>query len=334
MCDYFVRVFYVEKGAIVLCMHVKFYTDRHDVFVCTGFLDDEHMQSPDFYPDLSELWLADPLHTKSQVCSICGGGTRSAYFCADPSCFHSLCYQCYSTARWPSVSFMNWPSFDDFHLPPSRPLHRPSQHSSPSQRARQLLRAVSPHHGQRPRASRGQQAGADRQAVVRARPLSASRCRGLHLHLRDQDTTPRTPATTARSRRSRRPVGTVHAERLIINLTAHMDKSKGFMLGNETYSGTQVIDLLRPLILGFRGSFGRSRAPVMVYLNVCDADATMWDNLVQAEAAATSFEAIAFASPHPPDAPSRTCSVPSLAPGPTDSSSTAPTTTPPLLSLV
>lgn len=110
-----------KKGAIVLTMRVSYFTVKNDRFVSTGFLDEKFLTDPHYYNELSELWYADPLSTKTLVCSHCGPAARALYFCHDKHCYHGLCFKCYDERLNPDSQHVNWPPFDHYQLPESGP---------------------------------------------------------------------------------------------------------------------------------------------------------------------------------------------------------------------
>ena len=90
----------------------------------------------------------------------------------------------------------------------------------------------------------------------------------------------------------------VHAERLLINVSAHMT-ALGYELGGVRFSETQLMErVLRPIISAFRETGHRDEAsPVAFLFNSCDSNAATWNNILQQEPPATQFDAVVMTNP-------------------------------------
>jgi hypothetical protein len=289
-------------------MHVKYSTVKSDRPVATGFLDDELTYDTRFYRDFSELWLLDPLHSKSVTCSNCGSGTRCVFYCTSPGCHLGLCFECYDKRKHPRSTTINWPHWDHYQLLESGPHEEVIPHG-PEIATNDQSYVVDPTIvvtilG----------LGVDKDAPGVA-PSSAQQQK-IELALFGEDHTLQCGAgfypywlnhtkishqDTFREKVNEvaAQLSEVSARRLIIIIKGH-NSPAGYLLSNTPYSPQQLHStIIEPLMSRFRSSLDRgATSPVHVLLNSCGADPQIWDKeIVQVQPAATRYDLVIFTQP-------------------------------------
>jgi hypothetical protein len=295
-----VRLYFLAKSQIVIRARVCFYTTKLHKFVGASSLDDGAMMNPIYYPDLSRTWRDDGLSAKSITCSECGQGAVSAYFCADPECFHSLCFRCYALSKRPGHP-VNFPLEGEYGLPPALPCaalrHGPPPKGTDNSMVLSPTIVVGIHS-----LTVAEVAAATTTVKEQAFSLDSADkvlnagC-GFYPFVVNALKARTQASVTQAVHEVALQLHNIEAESLFIYINAHMG-AECIWIGNLSYSDQQIMGLIDELVRAFRCSKNRIHTGrVVVYFNICAVFAAHWNEVVQTQSPLTRFELVGFEAP-------------------------------------
>ena len=298
-----VRLFFVADARVAFVVRALFYRLGDGAYIAAGTLTEADKCSPGSYGALSDVWYRDPLSVKSLTCSACGTTEVSAYFCPDPVCYHSLCFQCYSRRKWPGEPSTNFPHRSRIGLPLPASTCSLSVPHGPLAGQPDLSYVLSPFHFV------GVYGPSTDDPTMSVREHFASLHGGdyvfnigagvfphrISLVNRSASADVVTPAIKAVCDSIR----SVRSDSLVITVNGHGGQF-GYVFGDITYSASQLLDgVLLPIVEAFRTTHGRMGRPrVLVYFNICDVNPHTWATLIADHPSPEHrFEFLAFSRP-------------------------------------
>ena len=275
--------------------------DTPSKFLGTGLLRDKDLHDPQFYGSLSMAWYRDlgagNLNLKkSLICTRCGPGHVSCFFCPDPSCHTSLCFECYSSSTY-GPEPTNWPKPNEFYLPSPGETCALTVPHGPLPKMPDLSFVLVPTIVVQVHGLGKEEPG----TVLNQHFFQRDSCLLPGFGVFSYDLVVRGAAPQQSIRKVKEftdSIPYVRAERLVISLSGHKTQS-GYSIGKTVYTATQLFDtFIRPVALAFRDSPSRqAKARIVVILNVCDMDVGAWQHIVDNQPARLQFELLTFRKP-------------------------------------